>query len=646
MRLFFPPDNSDEWSGFNDPGVEHFTGAPYVAVGREMPQNTLDATKNPPARLVVKLLEIPTTQIPSLAEYRDAMKRCAQAAKNESVKAQIFFKQALDLLNQPKLKVLQVADFNTTGVQGPCKNGTPYYALMKASGQSKKPGDHAIGSFGIGKFAPFATSSLRTVFVSTVWSGATGWHHYVQGKSVLMSHLDSRGKTRRGVGYWGISDGCLPVSGLQGVPAWLQRSSRLKDLEKAAGTTISILGFETVKGWQDMLAASVAENFFGAINRGLLVAEVAGRRLDQTTLEQFFQDDAVRESIKDMRGEPSKFESSRLYLEVISSPKATIEQTENQHLGKCELRLLVREGMPRRVAVLRDGMLITQELDRLRRFAEYKDFVAVLECKSSKGNELLRAMEPPRHDDFEPDRLPTTEAKRKGRIALREVANWVRNMLGRHARDPISAVTNIEELKDFFADESGESLSGRDQEENPLGKIIIRARALRPPKKPTSWDVETEVDVGDNADAADTSDTGGQLEGASGGSSGSSSSGSGTTSGAGQGTGADKEADARTTDGGQQGASRMHLLNVRAIPTGPNSRRVAFTPERSGKIRVQIQDSGADTNRRLPVASSSVGNVRQGYIDDVKVEAGTRCVLDVEFDDDFSGTLRLTADAI
>ena len=59
----------------------------------------------------------------------------------------------------------------------------------------------------------------------------------------------------------------------------------------------------------------------------------------------------------------------------------------------------------------------------------------------------------------------------------------------------------------------------------------------------------------------------------------------------------------------------MHLLNVRAIPTGPNSRRVAFTPERSGKIRVQIQDSGADTNRRLPVASSSVGNVRQGYID-------------------------------
>ena len=112
-----------------------------------------------------------------------------------------------------------------------------------------------------------------------------------------------------------------------------------------------------------------------------------------------------------MRGEPSKFESSRLYLRI--GLKATIEQTENQHLGKCELRLLVREGMPRRVAVLRDGMLITQELDRLRRFAEYKDFVAVLECKSSKGNELLRAMEPPRHDDFEPDRLPRLKPREK-----------------------------------------------------------------------------------------------------------------------------------------------------------------------------------------------------------------------------------------
>ncbi len=52
-------------------------------------------------------------------------------------------------------------------------------------------------------------------------------------------------------------------------------------------------------------------------------------------------------------------------------------------------------------------MLITSELTRLRRFGEFKEFVAVLECLSDKGNSLLRSMEPPAHDEFEPERLGT-----------------------------------------------------------------------------------------------------------------------------------------------------------------------------------------------------------------------------------------------
>src|SRR5690606_36771235 len=132
-------------------------------------------------------------------------------------------------------------------------------------------------SYGIGKFAPFTVSELRTVFVSTVWSEENGTtHHYVQGKSVLMSHIDGAGNTRRGTGFWGIRDRCQPVQTLRAAtPDWL----RLTDDKGALGQhgpMLSIIGFQPTKGWQNVLVANVIENCFGAILRGELEVTIEG----------------------------------------------------------------------------------------------------------------------------------------------------------------------------------------------------------------------------------------------------------------------------------------------------------------------------------------------------------------------------------
>ena len=47
-----------------------------------------------------------------------------------------------------------------------------------------------------------------------------------------------------------------------------------------------------------------------------------------------------------------------------------VARTENFHLGACELRILVGENLPKRVAVLRNGMLITEGLPGLKRFSD------------------------------------------------------------------------------------------------------------------------------------------------------------------------------------------------------------------------------------------------------------------------------------
>ena len=207
----------------------------------------------------------------------EATIEACKAAPKESDKSEIFFDEALQLLSQPKIPVLQIADYNTTGVIGPCVNGKPYFALLKAKGQSSTPGglDRYASGWQICSVRRFR---LRTVFVSTIWADEHDWHHYVQAKSVLMSHVDGKGQTHRGTGYWGVKTKCLPVIGINpALPKWLIREADPNKLVEAQGTTLSILGFDPVTRWQLKLGATIAENFFGAIARGKL--EVADRQL-------------------------------------------------------------------------------------------------------------------------------------------------------------------------------------------------------------------------------------------------------------------------------------------------------------------------------------------------------------------------------
>src|SRR5262249_53270071 len=157
---------------------------------------------------------------------------------------------------------------------------------------------------------------------------------------------------------------------------------------------------------QKVLTANIAENFFGTISRRELVVEISGSSsITAATLPNIFADNQIATAIKEQPGQPDPFENAAPYLLALGSFEVIVQKHENFHLGECELRILVGENLPRRVAVLRNGMLITDSLPGLRRFGDFKEFVAVLECHTDKGLSLLRAMEPPRHDAFEPDRL-------------------------------------------------------------------------------------------------------------------------------------------------------------------------------------------------------------------------------------------------
>lgn len=620
-----PVDESDQWDGFNEPGIEHFAGSPIRHLAREVNQNALDAGETDIVDVRIRLHEVKVASIPHLDELKANLDSCYEASLKESKKATIFFEAAQAELKKSKISVLEISDYHTRGMKGPSENGTPFYAFMKAKGQSRKDTDTATGSYGIGKFAPYAVSKIRTIFISTVYQESTGKYiQLTQGKSILMSH-DRDGKRKQGVGFWGVREKCQPISGVSSaLPNWLQRVDNESDLPTGKGSKLTVLCFDAAKNWQAHLAVSVAENFFGAIADGKLRVEIDDQyKLDQTTIRDFFDDAEIRKLIQTQKGEPEQFDNSKNYLATYQGGLEVItEETEQRELGLCQVKILIGEKLPKKVCALRNGMFITDGLNRLKSFSDFKDFVAVFHCQSTKGNELLRSMEPPRHDDFEPERIPTKDEQKRGAKALADLANWVREMLKLHAKDPVSEVTEIDELKDFFGDE-GDGDGGKGTEEiNPYGEVIIRAKPIR-----------TKVKAGEKVGDGDDGGDGAGGEGGGGG------------AGAGGGDGLGGQGDGEGGEGGGAQKAMVDINNVRAILSGTKTRRIAFTPVKSGQIVLHVKEAGADSDYDVSIVKAEQGALSKGGVV-LDVMAGTRIVMDIELNQEFSGALKVVAHEI
>lgn len=621
-----PIDQADQWDGFNESGMQHFAGNPIRHLAREVIQNAIDAHTNDSVVVKIKLREIPVSTIPNLQELKANIDACHSASKAEGRKAEIFFEQAKAELAKQTIQVLEISDFNTTGMKGPSENGTPYYAFMKAKGQSKKESDTATGSYGIGKFAPYTVSKIRTIFLSTVYlDDAQQYVQLTQGKSILMSHDDSNVR-KQGTGFWGIKNKCQPFTGIaDSLPDWITRASTSEDLASSRGSKLSILCFDAQKNWQEILVVSVVENFFAAIWDGKLKVEINDKYvLEKSTITKIYNDDnskIIEKLISDQKNEPDQFIHSRHYLTAYQKGvEVFVEESQTTNLGLCELRIWVSENLPKKVCALRNGMFITDNLKGLKVFSDFKEFVAVFTCHDKKGNELLRAMEPPRHDDFEVDLLPTIEDQKKGQKALKEISDWVRDCLKRHAKDPVSDVTEIDELKDFFGEEGNADTGKGTQEINPYGDIVIRGKPIKTKLQPT----ESLGDTSSGGNEEGDGDGGGGSEGAGGGDG---LGGVGAGSG-GSGSGGDKVF--------------VEINNVRAPMLGAKERKISFTPMKTGQISLQVKEAGADVDYDVSINKASLGVLKSGGLI-LDVVSGNRVSVDIELIQEFSGALKVVA---
>ena len=282
----FPPTNGGRIDGFNDPGIAHFTGAPLASLARETIQNSLDARLAPdePVHVSFELIYLRPGNV-GQDELAMAINASIQTVGDDPL-ASAALAAAKSILSD-EIPCLRVSDRNTTGLLG-----DHWRALVKMQGVSHKPElEGAGGSHGIGKYAPFAVSTLRTVFYWTCFHENGKVQEKFQGKSVLMSHTNAKQEETQGTGFFGVKEDCRELT--QKIPQLF----RLLDQHQCPlrGTSLTIMGFRETDDWRRRVAASAIGNFFFAIGTGRLTVIVEPdesselMEIDSGSLENWFQ---------------------------------------------------------------------------------------------------------------------------------------------------------------------------------------------------------------------------------------------------------------------------------------------------------------------------------------------------------------------
>lgn len=370
---------------------------------REMCQNTNDAWQGGPAARIRFSRE--THRVGDLPGFTDVLRRVRLCRKSqrECKASSTFLELAEKLLTANRIDSLRIGDRNTTGVEGDDKTkSSPWYRLVRSTGGTSKGKKGEGGSHGLGKIAAIAASRCNTVYYSTL--AEDGGHRFI-GTSLLASYEDEKGIGRQNRSFYGLERG-LTVHDPLLIPPLL--------LRKEQGLDALIPLFEFKEDWVDLIAAAVLKFMWPAIHRGRFEAEISDGR--STTL-------IGRDNLTQMLHRHRERTNASLYHEAYTNPAFT-RQLESPTIGSHSVHVMPGADLNNRFALFRrNGMVVEERLFRSR-----VRVCGAFECSDERGNEILRGMEPPRHDVWSPRE---SDDPKTARAADREVEESIKDSIRR-----------------------------------------------------------------------------------------------------------------------------------------------------------------------------------------------------------------------
>ncbi len=393
----FPPLSGGTKQGYTNNDIEGFKGEELIDnLAREICQNSLDAhdeKSEGPVKVVFELKQVKTSEYDIFSGYSKCLKGCREywsSSGTIDAKLDAFLTEAEDTLKRTTVSVLVASDYNTKGL---CGNhnldniSTAWEALTGADGMSVKPDDNSGGSFGIGKNAPFACSSLSMVFYNTC--DIDDYRAFI-GVGRVATLLNEAGRPTQRVGKYQNNDD----ENEKWLPIYEQDSNAFRDLfvRKEHGTDVIVVGFNEVDNWQDDISKAVIKNFFVAIKEEKLVVEIK----DGNTVTRI-DSDRIAKLIEDYAKSDSQLEIVRQLYAAFSNPDVKKEIDIMGEENAVEIYIKSESSFSRTIANFRStGMLVGKGYRRI-----FQHYAAIMIVRGEEIGKLLRECEPPRHNRWD-----------------------------------------------------------------------------------------------------------------------------------------------------------------------------------------------------------------------------------------------------
>ena len=465
LKWYFAESKNGGGTGVNDGLTDLFSGGTLQDLVRESIQNSLDAkAKDQPfVRVEYNLRTFPTVEFPNFLELKSHIVKCDKRYYPNS-----RFQQMLEYIESPIMQVLEVADYNTTGMdfyydeEGNEKG--KFSKFVRISGDPNSD-QGAGGSHGYGKITYFKMSGIKTIFVSSM--NRADNKCTFQGVARLATHPTGEPQMAySNLGFFDEGEGD-PV---QETPIFTDGQYKYTKIpedfqRQQPGSTTSIL-FAKIsdkkKAFKECCEA-VLRSFFVAIEAGTLevyinLGEGYEIEINQGNIERIFNERFFTSPIDNIRNNPFERLNPHPYWLTYKNLKeqpATVQPgtpvKEAAQLCFGKQYVLIQEHLPilgdvsLYVCVSPDGndlvlfmrrpkMLVNlYQLGRQMR----RGFSAIFICDDPNGNELLRKMENAAHNKWDAGQL-TNESRREEEIALAgEISVEMENFINRCLDDII-----------------------------------------------------------------------------------------------------------------------------------------------------------------------------------------------------------------
>lgn len=465
----FPPLSGGTRQGYTNNDIEVFKGQELMDnLAREICQNSLDAKDDSdvPVKVVFELKKVKTSDYSLFSEYQECLDGCRRYWGDEmDARLSKFLSEADKTISADEISLLVASDYNTKGLDGSYsqKLKSPWEALTSSDGMSVKNEEDSGGSYGIGKNAPFACSSLSMVFYNTYAND--GGNAFV-GVARLATLMNKEDKPTQRVGKYQVNNDDDEIW----TPIYTDTDSSFRDLfrrENEKGTDVIVAGFNQETDWMENVTKAVLKNFFVAISEEKLIVELKDKYehkiIEKTNISQLFDD-------YENNGE--MVQSTQLYKAFTNPDSHQLLEVINS--DDVEVYVKSDNSYKRVVANFRStGMLVGTYSKRI-----FQHYAAVVIVRGKELGELLKDTEPPRHNrwDYKLINASEVERRKKARTAIRSIEDQVLELLKSQfesfGTDTIDAAGVGEYLPDT-ADNSDESVVGDDllKPKIKLGKI-------------------------------------------------------------------------------------------------------------------------------------------------------------------------------